>query len=135
MTNSVADIPGWVQGLCGVLMLVGAALALLGAIGIVRLPLFFQRIHATTLASTFGAWSIAFSAALYFSFAEARLALHPVLVPALLALTVPVSTFFLMRAAVFRHRLAGTPGVPENLSPDGPEKNGDDELDGKKVVP
>ena len=120
--NAVAHLPGWVQGVCGALVLLGAVLALIGAVGILRLPTFFMRVHATTLASTLGAWSIAIGAALYFSFAERRLALHPLLVPALLALTVPVSTFFLMRAAVFRHRLAGTPGVPENLSPSSGEK-------------
>lgn len=115
--NDFANVPGWAQGLCGALMLLGALLALLGATGVLRLPSFFQRVHATTLASTLGAWSIAFGAALYFSFSQHRLALHPLLVPALLALTVPVSTFFLMRAALFRHRLAGTPGVPDNLAP------------------
>lgn len=114
--NSIADVPGWVQGLCGGLMLLGACLALLGTTGLLRMPTFFQRVHVTTLASTLGAWSIAIGAALYFSFSQHRVALHPLLVPALLALTVPVSTFFLMRAALFRHRLAGTPGVPDNLT-------------------
>lgn len=122
--NSIADVPGWVQGLCGGLMLLGAFLALLGTTGLLRMPTFFQRVHVTTLASTLGAWSIAIGAALYFSFSQHRLALHPLLVPALLALTVPVSTFFLMRAALFRHRLAGTPGVPDNLTPS-PETSGE----------
>jgi multicomponent K+:H+ antiporter subunit G len=119
MNAVAAHVPGWVQGLCGFLMLLGAGLALVGASGLLRLPEFFQRVHATTLASTLGAWAIGIGASLFFSFSQDRVALHPLLVPALLALTVPVSTFFLMRAAVFRHRLAGTGGVPENLSPGG----------------
>lgn len=113
--NHLSDVPGWVQGVCGALMLLGAALALIGAVGVLRLPNFFQRVHATTLASTLGAWAIGVAAAAYYSFSAERVALHPLLVPALLTLTVPVSTFFLMRAAVFRHRLAGTPGVPGSL--------------------
>ncbi|WPB57876.1 monovalent cation/H(+) antiporter subunit G [Xylophilus sp. GOD-11R] len=114
--SGAGNVPSWVQGIAGALVLLGAVMALIGATGVLRLPTFFQRVHATTLASTLGAWSIGIAAALYFSFFEHRLALHPLLVPALLALTVPVSTFFLMRAAVFRHRLAGTPGVPGPVS-------------------
>ncbi|QHI99941.1 Na+/H+ antiporter subunit G [Xylophilus rhododendri] len=117
--SAVADLPAWVQALCGMLILLGSALALVGALGVLRMPSFFQRVHATTLASTLGAWSVAIAAALFFSFGEKRLALHPLLVPALLALTVPVSTFFLMRAAVFRHRRAGTAGVPPPLASQG----------------
>jgi len=117
--SHLSDVPGWVQGVCGALMLLGAVLALIGAVGVLRLPNFFQRVHATTLASTLGGWAIGVAAALYYSFSAGRVALHPLLVPALLTLTVPVSTFFLMRAAVFRHRLAGTPGVPGSLGSGG----------------
>lgn len=119
----LGELPGWVQAVCGLLLLLGAALALIGAMGVLRLPNFFQRVHATTLASTLGGWSVGVAAALYYSFSAQRVALHPLLVPALLTLTVPVSTFFLMRAAVFRHRLAGTPGVPGNLRAAAAEKD------------
>ena len=125
MSAMAGQVPGWVQGLCGGLILLGAVLALIGGTGLLRLPAFFQRVHAVTLASTLGAWAIGIAGSLFFSFGEGRLALHPLLVPALLALTVPVSTFFLMRAAVFRHRVAGTGGVPGNLSPGGEGYGGD----------
>jgi multicomponent K+:H+ antiporter subunit G len=46
--NQVA-IALWAQIVIAVLVLAGAALALLGSIGLLRLPTFFERVHAPAI--------------------------------------------------------------------------------------
>ncbi len=112
---SYSDVPVWVQVATGVLVLLGAVLALIGSSGMVRMPTFFQRVHATTLGATMGAWALAIATVLYFSFYEKTLVVHSLLVPLFLAMTIPVTTLFLMRATLFRRRLAKDPEVPPSL--------------------
>lgn len=52
---------------------------------------------------------------LYFSVAHRSLALHALLIAVFVAITVPVMSIFLMRAALFRARQAGR-DVPPSLS-------------------
>ena len=47
MTEAV--LPLWLEIIVAVLVLAGAALALLGSIGLLRLPTFFERVHACLL--------------------------------------------------------------------------------------
>ena len=68
-----------------------------------RLPDFFQRMHAPALANTFGSWCVALASIVYFSCSSAP-ALHTVLIVILLAITAPVTTMLLARAALFRNR-------------------------------
>jgi multicomponent K+:H+ antiporter subunit G len=108
-----------VDALVAVLALVGAVAALLGSLGVVTLRSFFQRVHAPTTTSTLGTWSLAFATVLQASFVEGRFSAHALLVPALVALTAPVTTIFLMRAAVFRRRTRGR-AAEEGLDEGGP---------------
>lgn len=62
--------------------------------------------HAPALANSFGSWCVALAAILYFSALSARPVLHAVLIVILLAITTPVSTTLLARAALFRTRAA-----------------------------
>jgi multicomponent K+:H+ antiporter subunit G len=94
-----AELPLWVDVLTAALVVTGAVAALLGSVGLVRLPTFFQRIHAPTLAATFGTWAQ--------SFVQEQLFVHALLIAIFIALTAPVTTIFLMRAALFRRRTAG----------------------------
>ncbi|WP_416423624.1 Na+/H+ antiporter subunit G [Pseudomonas sp. App30] len=109
------ELPIWVQAAIGALLLLGSLFALLGAIGMVRLKDFFQRMHPPALASTLGAWCVALASILYFSFREQSPVLHAWLIPILLAITVPVTTLLLARTALFRKRMAGE-AVPGEVS-------------------
>lgn len=82
------------------------------ALGLWRLPDFFQRLHAPALASTLGIWAVVLASAVHFSVREGRLSLHVGLIAVLLAITAPVTTSILARAALFRRRLAGDPLPP-----------------------
>lgn len=111
----MSALPPWVEYLTAALLLAGSLLALCGAIGLLRLKDFFQRMHAPALASTLGTWCVAGAWLVYFSALSGTPALHVWLIPILLAITVPVTTLLLARAALFRRRAAGEE-LPAELS-------------------
>jgi multicomponent K+:H+ antiporter subunit G len=94
----------WVEALVAVLLLASGALSLIGAVGMLRMKTFFQRMHPPALATTLGSWCVTLGCVLYFSALESRLGLHNWLIIILLAITAPVSTTLLARAALFRRR-------------------------------
>lgn len=108
-------LPLWVEYLAAILLLLGSLLALCGAVGLLRLKDFFQRMHAPALASTLGAWCVAAASLVYFSALSGAPALYVWLIPVLLAITMPVTTLLLARAALFRRRAAGEE-LPAELS-------------------
>ncbi len=117
MTQTVAIpvLPLWLEIIVAALVLGGAGLALLGSSGLLRLPTYFERVHAPSIIATLGCWLIMHGTVLYFSVADGSLALHALLVAVFVAITVPIMSIFLMRAALFRARQAGR-DVPPSLS-------------------
>ncbi|BFO55280.1 monovalent cation/H(+) antiporter subunit G [Acidovorax sacchari] len=108
-------IPLWAEIAVAALVLFGAAIAMLGSLSLLRLKTYFERVHAPSIIATIGCWCIMHGTLLYFSVAGHGLALHPLLIALFVAVTVPVTTIFLMRAALFRARRAGR-DVPPSLS-------------------
>jgi len=111
-------LPLWAELVTALLVVVGAAFAAIGSFGLVRLPTFFRRIHAPTLGATVGVWSMMLATITYFSVQGNSLFLHAVLIAVFVALTAPVTTIFLMRAALFRTR--GGPGPEAHVTGAGP---------------
>ena len=109
---SGVPLPWWAETLVAGLVIIGAAVAALGSFGLVRLPTFFRRIHAPTLGATLGVWAITAATVVYFSVQGFHLFLHAILITFFIALAAPVTTIFLMRAALFRERQRGNPKVP-----------------------
>jgi multicomponent K+:H+ antiporter subunit G len=107
----MTQLPFWVEACVAALLVASGLFVLISALGFLRLPDFFLRMHPPALAYTFGSWCVA-AATL-----ESRVALHPWLIIVLLSITVPVTTLLLARVALFRRRLAGTPDTPPPLSP------------------
>ncbi len=108
-------LPFWVEIIIAVLVLAGSALALLGSLGLLRLPTFFERVHAPAIIATGACWCILLASVLFFSLQGKGLALYPLLIAGFIAITVPVTSIFLMRASLFRARQAGE-DVPANIS-------------------
>jgi multicomponent K+:H+ antiporter subunit G len=102
--NPTDALPLWAEVLTAVFAVLGAAFAAIGSFGLVRLPTFFRRIHAPTLGATFGVWCITLATGVYFSVQGLHLFLHAGLISVFVALTAPITTIFLMRAALFRAR-------------------------------
>ncbi|UVL81925.1 Na+/H+ antiporter subunit G [Pseudomonas sp. B21-028] len=105
----------WVEIPVALLLVLGSLFALVGALGLVRLKDYFQRMHPPALASTLGAWCVALASIIYFSALKSGPVLHAWLIPILLSITVPVTTLLLARAALFRKRMAGD-DVPTEVS-------------------
>jgi len=108
-------IPVWAQIVVGALVIAGSLIALLGALGLVRLQSYFERVHSPSIIATLGCWFIMHATILFFSVQEHRLSLHGLLIAMFIAVTVPITTIFLMRAALFRARRTGQ-NVPPAVS-------------------
>lgn len=92
-------------------LLAGAFFALVGAIGLVRLPDTFMRFHAPTKATTLGVGGVLAASLLYFA-GSGRLVVHELLVALFLFVTAPISALMLARAAL-RLRLRSQARLPE----------------------
>lgn len=89
------------------MLLSSGAVVLSAALGLLRLPDFFLRMHAPALASTLAAWLVTFASIVHFSARAGQLSLHVWLIIVLLSITAPVTTMVLGRAALFRERVRG----------------------------
>lgn len=105
-------LPVWVEAVVGLLLVASGLLAVGGAVGLLRLKDFFERMHPPALAYTLGAWCVTLASIIYFSAVESRLALHTWLIIVLLCITVPITTSLLARAALFRRRQAARDKPP-----------------------
>jgi multicomponent K+:H+ antiporter subunit G len=111
--NSLEVLPVWVETVTAVLLVLSSLFALTGAVGLLRMKDFFQRMHPPALASTVGAWCVALASIVYFSGLKSSPVIHAWLIPVLLAITVPVTTLLLARTGLFRKRMAGDDVPPE----------------------
>lgn len=116
MMQVAADIPVWVAITVAFFLLLGAALALIGAIGFLRLPTFYERIHAPTLGTSWGVGGIMVASMLYFTVVSSRPVLHEILIGIFVTVTTPVTFMLLARAALHRDRSEKNGVVPEKRS-------------------
>ncbi len=91
----------------GILIVLGALLALSGSLGLLRLKSFYERVHPPTMGTTLGTGLILIGSMLHFSVLEGRPVLHEILIGALMTVTTPVTYMLLMRAALHRDRAEG----------------------------
>ncbi|MCB1466418.1 MAG: cation:proton antiporter, partial [Rhizobiaceae bacterium] len=80
MTFDLADVPLWAAILGSIFMVIGALLTLVGAIGLVRLPTFYERIHAPTLGTSWGTGGMILGSMIIFTATTARPVLHEILI-------------------------------------------------------
>ncbi len=121
-----------------VFVLLSGLSTLIGAMGILWMPSFFDRQHPPALAYSAGAWCAGFAAVAHFARVDGYSGLKAVFVAILLALAVPVTNMMLARAGLFRQRWsarqepapttstprpAERPPLPDMLQPGGPAAN------------
>lgn len=85
------------------LILLGALFALLGSVGLARLPDFFTRLHGPTKATTLGVGAMVLASAIFFSATQPGFSLHEIAVMVFLFITAPVTAHLLAKAALHRH--------------------------------
>lgn len=108
----MSDSPVWLAILVGLFALIGSSLTLLGCIGLARFASFYERVHAPTLGTSFGALFILLASVVYFSVTGQRPAFHEVLILIFVSLTTPVTLMLLARAALYRDRAENNGTVP-----------------------
>lgn len=89
------------EALVSFFLLVGAFFALTGAIGLVRLPDFFARLHGPTKATTLGVGGVLIASMTYF-ISRGEYGLHELAITLFLFITAPVSANLLGKAALHR---------------------------------
>lgn len=105
-----------VEWLAAVLIVIGAFFLLVGAIGMVRLPDFYMRLHAPTKSSTLGVGGVLL-ASLLLGWSQGRFGVAELLITLFVFVTAPVSANLLAQAALHL-RLPSRAKEPEALVPE-----------------
>lgn len=89
-----------IDAIVAIFLLVGAGFALVGSIGLARLPDFYMRLHGPTKATTLGVGGMIIGSMIFFSTRGEGLSLHELLIALFLFITAPVSAHIVAKAAV-----------------------------------
>ena len=112
MNQATADLPIWVALLVSVFVVFGAALTLLGTIGLIRMGSFYERVHTPTLGTTLGTGGVLIASMILFSALQSRWVVHEIMIAVFVTVTTPVTLMLLGRAALYRDRVEKRPGIP-----------------------
>lgn len=110
------DLPAWAAIVVGLLLLGGAAITLVGTLGLLRLKGFYNRVHAPTLGTTLGSAAVLLASMLCFSVLQSRPIVHEILIGIFITMTTPVTLMLLARAAIYRDRSEGADDIPPDIS-------------------
>lgn len=106
MIETIA-VPVWAIIPVSILLVIGGSIVLIGALGLLRLPSFYQRIHGPAIIVTLGAGCLLIASMIYFTALQARPVIHEIIISLFLLLTTPIVAMLIMRAAVYRDLRAG----------------------------
>lgn len=115
LTLAMADVGPWLGIPIALLLVLGGIITFTGALGLLRLPNFYQRIHGPAVFITVGTGCFLIASMLYFSGTTSRPVVHELLITVFVLLTAPVVSMMIMRAAVYRDLRARKPdGQPSD---------------------
>lgn len=101
---NLENVPLWAALPASLFLIVGSLFALIGSLGLLRLPDFLSRFHSPALGTSFGTVFVLLASVLVFSSIEGRPVVHEVLIYVFLVITSPVTAMLLIRAALYRKR-------------------------------
>jgi multicomponent K+:H+ antiporter subunit G len=110
------DLPLWMEVGVAALLVLGGVFALVGAIGLLRFPDFYMRLHAPTKATTLGVGGVLL-ASMGMAWWRAEPGLHELLITLFLFITAPVSANLMAKAALHLcvpSRAGAAPPAPES---------------------
>lgn len=90
--------PAW-QAVIALSLVVGGLFAIVGAVGMLRFPDFFMRLHAPTKATTLGVGGV-LVASLCLTWSRGGFGMHELLITLFIFITAPVSANLLAQAAL-----------------------------------
>ncbi|MBL8444521.1 MAG: cation:proton antiporter [Zoogloeaceae bacterium] len=102
-----ASLPWWAALPAATFLVLGGLITLIGAIGLLRLKDFYQRIHGPAITITLGAGCILIASMIYFTTQQSRPVIHELLISAFVLMSAPVVAMLIMRSAVYRDLRAG----------------------------
>ena len=107
IATAVEQVPAWAALTVSLLLILGGIIILMGALGLLRLPTFYQRIHGPAITITLGAGCVLVASMIYFTVLQSRIVIHELIISVFLLMTAPVVAMMIMRAAVYRDLRAG----------------------------
>lgn len=113
--DTLDQLHGAWQAAIVIALVVGGVFALVGAIGLLRFPDFYMRLHAPTKASTLGVGGV-LVASLCVTWAQGGFGLQELLITLFVFITAPVSANLLAQAALHLRvpSRAGDPPSPQD---------------------
>ncbi|MBD9558755.1 monovalent cation/H(+) antiporter subunit G [Ensifer sp. ENS03] len=115
--SHLTDLPVWAAVLICGLTVLGAAVALIGSVGLLRFTSFYERLHAPTLATSGGVLMICTASIICFAVLQSRWVFHEILIIVFVVATTPVTLMLLGQAALYRDRVEEKRGVPLKQRP------------------
>ena len=110
------QLHGFWQVLIVVALVVGGVFTLVGAIGLLRFPDFYMRLHAPTKATTLGVGGVLI-ASLAYHWGMGSYGIHELLITLFLFVTAPVSANLLAKAALHLRAPSRAPVPPDQPRP------------------
>lgn len=98
----IETLPDWAALLVALLLVTGGLVTLVGALGLLRLPHFYARMHAPTMGTTLGLGCVLLASMLVASLHGQRLMIQEILITILVVATSPVTAVLLMQAGIER---------------------------------
>ncbi|MFN3460705.1 MAG: Na+/H+ antiporter subunit G [Oceanibaculum sp.] len=95
------------------LIVVGGIFALVGSIGLVKLPEIMTRLHAPTKATTLGVGSTLIASMLYFLLVEGQMSIHELTITVFLFVTAPITANFIAKAYLHEQRDSAAKSLPK----------------------
>lgn len=100
------------QVVIAAMLVVGGVFALVGAVGMLRFPDFFMRLHAPTKATTLGVGGV-LVASMAVNWARGNYGVHELLITLFLFITAPVSANLMAKAALHLRTPSKAPVPPD----------------------
>lgn len=99
--------------LVGICLLIGAGFALVGAIGLLKLPDSMTRLHAPTKVGTVGIGALLLASIIY-SYMIGEGSFHELLIMAFLFVTAPISANFMAKVNIHKQSCEDPPKPPRD---------------------
>ncbi|MEE2732606.1 Na+/H+ antiporter subunit G [Ketobacter sp.] len=108
----------WLEAFASFLLLTGGVFILIGALGMVKLPDFYTRLHAPTKATTLGIGCILVASVMLHALRGEGLSIQELVISLFLFITAPVSAYMVAKAALQRRTPFKEGTVNEEMSKD-----------------
>ncbi len=108
----------WLELLASSLLVMGGLFILIGALGMVKLPDFYPRLHAPTKATTLGIGCILVASMGLHALRSDALTVHELVISLFLFITAPVSAYMVAKGALQRRTPFVENTLNQNLSRD-----------------